>query len=366
MNPELLAEFDAFLARVLPADYHERYADYRRDEALKIAYQAAAFDEGWLMPEWEGELGGHNLTEADGLALRIEGARRNVPRSPNVQGPGVVAPALRAFGTREQQQRYLRPVLRGDEWWALGMSEPLAGSDLASLRTRARLDGDHFVVDGQKIWTTQAHKSRWCTLYVRTDPDASKHAGISCLIMDLRSPGVDIRPIARAAESIDEFCEVFLDGVRIPKGNLLGELNDGWRVAGASLEHERDMVWVNNWVDVEHALRPVLDRPDLPGHVASEAGRLLADAAAIRFTGMRTAIGRMAGRSTPEFLLLKLFGSETAQRAGQLALEHGDGRADPHLFADRMESLAATIYGGTSEIQRNIIAEKVLGLPRDR
>ena len=366
MNPDLLAQFDAFLARVLPADYHQRYTDYRRDEALKIEYQAAAFDEGWLMPEWVPELGGHSLSEADGLALRIEGARRNVPRMPNVQGPGVVAPGLRAFGTAEQQERYLRPVLRGDEWWALGMSEPLAGSDLASLRTRAQLDGDHFVVDGQKIWTTQAHKSRWCTLYVRTDPDARKHAGISCLILDLHSPGVDIRPIARAADSVDEFCEVFLDGVRIPKENVLGELNGGWRVAGASLDHERDMIWVNNWVDVEHALRPVLDRKDLPDHAAAAVGKLLADAAAIRFTGLRTAIGRMAGRSTPEFFVLKLFGSETVQQVTQLALEDGGGSAEPHLFDDRVESLAATIYGGTSEIQRNIIAEKVLGLPRDR
>jgi alkylation response protein AidB-like acyl-CoA dehydrogenase len=143
------------------------------------------------------------------------------------------------------------------------MSEPGAGSDLASLRTSARLDGDQFVVNGQKIWTTQAHQARWCTLYARTEPDAARHGGISCLILDLYSAGVDVRPIGRAAESVDEFCEVLLDDVRIPAENLLGPLHGGWRVAMESLEHERDMIWINNWVDADRALRPVLDR--VPG-----------------------------------------------------------------------------------------------------
>lgn len=368
MSAEILREFDAFLESFLPADYAERYGEYRKDHALRADYQAAAFDSGWLVPEWEPGLGGHGLPLLDALAVRIEGARRLVPRILNVQGVGVVAPALRQFGTQAQQERLLRPVLRGDEWWALGMSEPGSGSDLASLRTTARREGDQFVVSGQKIWTTQAHQSRWCTLYVRTDPGAPRHAGISCLILDLRSAGVDVRPIRRAAESVDEFCEVFLDEVRIPAENLLGPLDKGWRVATESLAHERDMIWINNWVDVERALQPVLRTEDLDADLAVRAGRLLADSAALRFTGLRTVLGRMNAQPVPEFFVLKLLGSETAQAATQLALEvRGlDGMADADLFDDRVESLGATIYGGTSEIQRDLVGEKVLRLPRDR
>lgn len=368
MNTDAISEFVAFLDRALPDDYWVRHVEYRDDHDLRARYQQEAFDAGWLMPEWEPEYGGRDLSAADGLALRIEGARRHVPRLLNVQGPGVVAPALRTFGTPEQKARLLRPVLRGEEWWALGMSEPGSGSDLASLRTSARLRGDHFVVNGQKIWTTQAHQARWCTLYARTEPDAARHAGISCLILDLHSSGVDVRPIGRAAESVDEFCEVFLDDVRIPAGNLLGPLHGGWRVAIESLEHERDMIWINNWVDVDRALRPVLEKPDLDRELRVRAGRLMADAAAIRFTGLRSSLGRMAGRPVPEFFVLKLLGSETAQAAAQLALDAPGLPAltSPELFLDRVESLGATIYGGTSEIQRNIIGERVLRLPRDR
>lgn len=365
---DVLAEFDAFLDAFLPRDYDERYADYRTDTRLRAEYQVVAFEAGWLVPDWEPEYGGRNLSAADALELRIAGARRRVPRLLNIQGVGVVAPALRAFGTPEQQRRLLRPVLRGEEWWALGMSEPEAGSDLASLRTVARRVGDQFVVNGQKIWTTQAHQSKWCTLYVRTDPDAPRHAGISCLILDLASPGVDIRPIRRAAAGVDEFCEVFLDDVRVPAANLLGPLNQGWRVVVESLAHERDMIWVHNWVDIEDTLRPLLEGATLDGAARVRAGRVLADAAALRFTGLRTALGRMQEIAVPEFFILKLLGSETLQSAAQLALDLGgvDALAAADPIERRFESLGATIYGGTSEIQRDLIAERVLGLPRSR
>lgn len=365
---DALAAYAAFLGDVLPGDYSERIDHYRHDDQLRTDFQIAQFEAGWLVPDWEPEFGGQSLHSGDALSVRIEGARRRVPKIHNVQGVGVVAPGLRRFGTPEQQARLLRPVLRGDEWWALGMSEPGAGSDLASLRTHARRDGDQFVVTGSKIWTTQAHQSRWATLYVRTDPDAARHRGISCVILDLHSPGVDIRPIPRAAASVDAFCEVFLDEVRIPVENLLGPLNAGWRVASESLEHERDMIWINNWVEIEQALQPMLSRDDLDDEQLSHLGRLLADSEAIRFTGLRSVFERMAGREAPEFFVLKLLGSETAQHATQFAMETAGlgGLSDPQMMEDRIESLGATIYGGTSEIQRNIIGERVLGLPRDR
>lgn len=365
---DVLAEFDGFLRDVLPDDYAERVDHYRSDDQLRTDYQVAAFEAGWLVPDWEPGLGGRSLPPGDALAVRIEGARRRTPKIHNVQGPGVVAPGLRRFGTKAQQDRLLRPVLRGDEWWALGMSEPGSGSDLASMRTQARREGDDFVVNGTKIWTTQAHQSRWATLYARTDPDAQRHAGISCLILDLHAPGVDIRPIRRAAESVDQFCEVFLDEVRIPTDQLLGPLHRGWRVASESLEHERDMIWINNWVEIEQAVGPVVGSDDLDEEELTALGRVLADSEAIRFTGLRTAFERMARREPSEFFVLKLLGSETAQRATRLAMETAGlaGLTVEQLMEDRIESLGATIYGGTSEVQRNIIGERILGLPRDR
>lgn len=147
------------------------------------------------------------------------------------------------------------PLLRGDQWWALGMSEPEAGSDFAGLRTRAELDGALFRVNGHKIWTTQAHESRWCTLYARTDPDAPKHRGISCLILDLQSPGVRVEPIRMASVSDEIFCEVFLDDVEVPFDNLLGSLHGGWDVALSSLHHERQMIWIMNWVEIKRGLQ---------------------------------------------------------------------------------------------------------------
>lgn len=365
---DVLAAYDAFLSEVLPSDYPERVDQYRHDDDLRTDFQVASFEAGWLVPDWEPGLGGQSLAAGDALAVRIEGARRRVPRLHNVQGVGVVAPGLRAFGTQEQQDRLLVPVLRGDEWWALGMSEPGSGSDLASLRTTARRVGDSFVVNGSKIWTTQARESRWATLYARTDPEAARHKGISCLILDLESAGVDVRPIARAAASVDAFCEVFLDDVRVPADNLLGPLNGGWRVASESLIHERDMIWVNNWVEIAQAIDPALRRDGLGAADETSLGRLLADAEAVRFTGLRTVFERLQGADPPEFFILKLLGSESAQRSTRFAMESAglQGLLDPQLLEDRIESLGATIYGGTSEVQRNLIGERVLGLPRDR
>lgn len=357
-----LSRYRAFLDRVLPADYDDAYRTYRTDEHLRRTFQAQSFDEGWLVPQWPAELGGHDLTLLDDLAIKIEGARRQVPRQMNIQGTGVVAPSILSFGTPEQKERHLTPTLRGEEWWALGMSEPGAGSDLAGLRTTAVRDGDAYVVNGQKVWTTQADTARWCTLYVRTDPDAPKHRGITCLIVDMSSPGIEIRPIRMAADSIESFCEVFFDDVRVPMADVLGEVNGGWRVAMSALEHERDMIWIQNWLEMQRALAPL--RPEnLPPHRHEHLGRLIADTEAIRLIGMRSVGERAAGLDTALPGILKLFGSESVQRAAALALDTADG--DPaETFEEYVEAQAATIYGGTSDIQRNIIAERILGLPK--
>ncbi|HEY3994711.1 MAG TPA: acyl-CoA dehydrogenase family protein [Mycobacterium sp.] len=360
----MVEEFGSWLAGFLPHDYYEKYRQYRWDLPLRRDYQRAAFEAGWLQPTWPREHGGRSLGLRDAMEVRIEAATRSAPKLPNIQGPGVAAPGIRQFGTPEQIDRLLVPLLRGDEWWALGMSEPEAGSDFAGLRTRAERDGDVFRVNGHKIWTTQAHESRWCTLYARTDPDAPKHRGISCLILDLQSPGVTIEPIRMSSISDETFCEVFLDDVEVPADNLLGPLNGGWNVAMSSLHHERQMIWIMNWVEIKRGLDSVQGTrdPDL----YTEFGSLLADAEALRATGYRALNNELAGRPSPEADIMKLLGSVTLQRVWELSAAaagpHSAG--DPDLLFERQDALAATIYGGTSEVQRNIIAERLLGLPK--
>jgi alkylation response protein AidB-like acyl-CoA dehydrogenase len=361
------AEYASWLTDFLPSDYYDRYDDYRWDMPLRRAHQAAAFEAGWLQPAWPREHGGRELGPLEALTVRLESAVRAAPKLPNIQGVGVVAPGLRAFGTPEQVDRLLVPVLRGDEWWALGMSEPEAGSDFASLRTRAVRNGDRYVVNGQKIWTTQAHESRWATLYVRTDPDVPKHRGISCLILDMQSPGVTTRPIRMATITDETFCEVFLDDVEIPVSSLLGEANDGWKVAMSSLDHERDMIWVMNWVEISRGLRAVQEHGDsLRDDQLVELGRRMADAEALRLTGYRSLTASLRGEHSKEFAILKLLGSEALQRTWDLAatVAGADGLGDVGLMFERHDALAATLYGGTSEVQRNIIGERVLGLPK--
>jgi alkylation response protein AidB-like acyl-CoA dehydrogenase len=363
---EVVDEYLRFLSAVLPGDYTENYRNHRHDNTLRRDFQIAAFDEGWLLPDWEHDLGGRRLSATDALGVRLAGAALRVPRHLNIQGVGVAAPALKTFGTPEQKDRLLRPALRGDHWWALGMSEPGAGSDLASLRTTATPKGDSYVVSGQKIWTTQADEAQWCTLYVRTDRTAPPHRGISCLILDMNTPGVQVRPIRTAGPAIETFCEVFLDAVEIPSTNLLGGLNDGWNVAMSSLGHERDMIWINTWLEASRALEPAVGGLPFPDEQLTDLGSTLADTEAIRLTGLRAAAHRSRGGSAKFDGILKLLGSETVQCAARLTLEAGgiDSLDGSEIFDERMESLAATIYGGTSEIQRNIIAERILGLPK--
>jgi alkylation response protein AidB-like acyl-CoA dehydrogenase len=360
-----VGEFGEWLAAFLPKDYYEKYRQYRWDLTLRRDYQRAAFEAGWIQPTWPREHGGRSLGLRDAMEVRLEAATRLAPKLPNIAGPNVAAPGIRQFGTPAQIERLLVPVLRGDEWWALGMSEPEAGSDFAGLRTRAERDGDAFRVNGHKIWTTQAHESRWCTLYARTDPAAPKHRGISCLILDLTAAGVRIEPIRMASISDETFCEVFLDDVEVPAENLLGPLNGGWNVALSSLHHERQMIWIMNWVEIKRGLDSV--RAATPNDdIYTELGSLIADAEALRATGYRALGNELGGRPSPEADILKLLGSVTLQRVWELAaVAHGpQSTGDADLLFERQDALAATIYGGTSEVQRNIIAERLLGLPK--
>lgn len=380
---DFLAEFVAFLDKNVPADAESlerpRSSSHVPDWARR--WQRLLFDNGWLVPGNAPEFGGRNATIFQQYAHQTELGRRRIVPSFNSQGVGIIAASLIAFGTPAQQQKWAIPILRAEITAALGMSEPGAGSDLASLRTRAVRDGDDFVVNGQKVWTSGAHDADVILTFVRTDPDAPKHQGISVLMIPTDSPGLVRRPFASAADKDDlDFNEVFFTDVRVPAVNLVGALNDGWTVASGSLGHERNMLWLS-YADRLQGLiddwRPstVLER--------DQFATLVMDNYALRLLGS-AALARAARgeEDVPALSVLKLLGAETVQAATEHALDSrgGDGLTHPHMtapyvalnldayagsWADRyIRSFAGTIAGGTSEIQRNIIAQRVLGLPR--
>jgi alkylation response protein AidB-like acyl-CoA dehydrogenase len=364
----VLAEAVAWLEQWLAAPEH-RVADPRMDLEHRARYQRDAFDAGWLLPSLPLGEGGHGVGPEADLWIKLDFARRGAPKLPNVQGPGVIAQALTDFGD-EQQRAHVRAVARGDVWWCLGMSEPQAGSDLASMRTRARRRDGSFAIDGQKVWTSHARDSAFCLLFARTSSEGPPHRGISAFVVPMDTPGISVRPIEKIGARDEEFCEVFFDDVNVPESALLGPEDRGWKVAMDSLGHERDMIWIMNLVEIEAAneiTRAALcerPRPELGLEYAS----LRCDAEAIWLTGVRGLASRLAGRPDRETPLLKLFSTETAQRAFLLARRAAGlsaAAATAHeLLVGEVEALGATLYGGTSEIQRNIIGERVLGLPR--
>jgi alkylation response protein AidB-like acyl-CoA dehydrogenase len=347
-------------------------------------WQRAQFDAGWLVPGWPPELGGRNATPVQQMVYFEELARRSIVRSWNIQGVTIFAPSVVDYGTPEQRERFALPVLRGERTACLGMSEPGAGSDLAGVSTRADVYDDHFVVNGQKVWTSGAHDSDFCICFVRTDPTVPKHRGISVLLVDMDTPGVEARPFPSLVDrDHPDFNAVFFTDVVVPRENLLGELNDGWRIANGSLAHERGMLWVWESARLDQTLEMARARARDNGMGADEQYRQAyassyVDALALKCLGYRGFAKFARGQDAPEHLLLKLFGSEANQRffletTEALGVDALDTSAAAHTgrfdadwpFAMRyIASFGTTISGGTSEIQRNIVAERVLGLPR--
>ena len=369
------AEFSAFLDAHLPteaeATRRPRSSSDMPDWTRR--WQRTLFDNGWLLPGQPPEYGGRDATLPQQLAHLEELSRRRIYHSFNPQGAGIIAASLLTFGTEEQKKKWAVPLLRAEITASLGMSEPGAGSDLAGLRTRAVLDGDHFVVNGQKVWTSGAHDADVLLTFVRTDPDAPKHKGISVLLIRTDSEGLARRPFASMTGTDDtDFNEVFFTDVTVPRENLIGELNKGWAVANGSLGHERTMLWISYAERLDDLIR---DAPSDQEWYAS----LQLDVQALRLLGYEQLSG---GRHPAEISLLKLLGSEAVQRAnwhaleerGQQGLVHPARTAPPnHMghdvfstswFERYARSAPGTIAGGTSEIHRNIIAERILGLPR--
>ncbi len=350
-------------------------------------WQRILFEDGWLVPGWPPELGGRNASPAEQMIYFEELSKRDIHRSLNPQGLGIVAPSIKDYGTPEQQECFLLPTLRAEIAWCLGMSEPGAGSDLASLSTRAVLDGDHFVVNGQKVWTSGAHHADWCLCFVRTDPDAPKHKGISALVIDMKTPGIECRPFPELSEpDYYDFNEVFFTDVVVPADALVGELHQGWPITQGSLAHERAMLWIDYAHAVDRGVRTMIDLGDRPApdggalrddpRFRDQVAGFYIDSQALMLLGYRGFAKFMQGRSSPEHSLLKLYGSETLQNCLAAGMEaQGPDALDTRILGPSMwrdgswatqwlRSFAGTIPGGTSEIQRNIIAERVLGLPR--
>jgi alkylation response protein AidB-like acyl-CoA dehydrogenase len=377
------AEFVDFLDEHLPADADalERSTSTAHIPDWARQWQRTLFDHGWLLPGYPSEFGGRNANILQQYVYQVELANRRISHSFNPQGVGIIAASLITFGTPEQQHKWAVPILRAELTASLGMSEPSAGSDLASLRTRAVRDGDHFVVNGQKVWTSGAHDADVILTFVRTDPDAPKHKGISVLLIPTDLPGVVRRPFAMASDRDDlDFNEVFFTDVRVPAENLVGPLDGGWAVASGSLGHERNMLWLSYADRLDDLLADWI--PETVTHLDQYA-TLVMDAYALRALGSSVLAAAARGEEDMGTVsVLKLLGSEAGQAATEHALDAAglDGLKHPALtspyvplnfdgymgswFDRYVRTFAGTIAGGTSEIQRNIIAQRVLGLPR--
>jgi alkylation response protein AidB-like acyl-CoA dehydrogenase len=339
--------------------------------AILRRWSRVLYDGGWAAVAWPREFGGREAGVEEQLAFHEEMASAQAPGPVNVIGVSNIAPAIMQFGTPEQTARFLTPMLRGDEIWCQGMSEPDAGSDLASLRTSAVLDGDVFIVNGQKTWNSLGRYADWCQLYVRTDPAAPKHKGISCLFVDMKTPGIEVRPVRTMAGELT-FSDLFFADVRVPTTALLGPVHQGWRVAMATLSHERAGVArmhlglsrkLNQLLrDARHS--PALQDPVYRDRVAA----LYSQIACMRWTTSRdlTALGRGTAPSPAGGSGTKLMWARVDQELAVLAVALLGLEALSGPWARNLTSSpSASIAGGTNEINRNIVAEHGLGLPRE-
>jgi alkylation response protein AidB-like acyl-CoA dehydrogenase len=382
------AEFVAWLAANAPSE-EEMAADPPKSSAYIPEWAGRwtrrMFDAGWLVPGWPPELGGRNASPIQGLVYQEELTRARIPRTTNPQGLGIVAPSILDYGNEDQIREYAMPILHGERAACLGMSEPGAGSDLASLSTRAALDGDQFVINGQKVWTSGANYADFCFLFCRTDPTAPKHKGISVILVDMDTPGITVRPLPQIIHPTHpDLNEVFFEDVVVPARNLLGTMNDGWTMAGGSLSHERGMVWLGSVMILQEDFERLRD--EAPSALARlpEAERAVVvdrivqsyvDVQAARCLGYRGFAKMMRSGSAPEQSLMKVYTSESQRRLDLVAaemladrgadmVEGGWRRAHRPWIEQYFDSFGRTISAGSSEIQRNIIAERVLGLPR--
>ena len=381
-------ELRAWLADAVPKHGPPPPAhDWPARVAYDTGWQRKLYDAGYAGINWPAAYGGRDLSVTEQLVYYEEYARAGAPYvGVNFVGLLHGGPTIIAEGTHEQKAAHLPRILRGEEIWCQGFSEPGAGSDLASLKTRAVRDGDHYVVTGHKIWCSFAHVAQLCELLVRTDPDAPKHKGITWLICPMDLPGIEIRPLPTLAGE-SEFSEVFFNEVRVPVANRVGEENDGWRVTNVTLRFERGTAFASEMIQLQKhladlaALARRVTRHDArawdDAGLRREVGHLLAELDAL-WAMVKHSASRARATGVPglEGSAIKLFYTELYQRVGELGVrllgraglsrEDVAGLPAAMLLHKHLNSLSLTIAAGSSQIQRNIIAERILGLPKDR
>jgi alkylation response protein AidB-like acyl-CoA dehydrogenase len=363
--------------------------DWPARRRYDLAWQRLLFDAGYAGVDWPAEHGGLGATPTEQLIFLEETARARAPYvGASFVGLLHAGPTLIAEGTAEQRARHLPGILRGDEVWCQGFSEPDAGSDLAALRTSAVRDGEHYVINGRKVWTSHAEVADYCELLVRTDPDAPKHQGISWLVLPMDTPGVQVRPL-RTALGSSEFSELVLDDVRVPVTARVGAENDGWRVAMVTFSFERGTAFIGDVIESRNLIAEavgVAKSIRLPGGtlwddaaLRRDVGRLTAEVnglwALIRKNVSEASAGVIPTQGASVF---KLRFSENRQRIGDLAahvlgraslamsdLPDHSGPGNARIVEDRVNTLSFTIAAGTSQIQKNILAERALGLPKE-
>jgi alkylation response protein AidB-like acyl-CoA dehydrogenase len=379
-------ELRPWLAANAPKDWDERREESMesRFEYLKL-WQRKLYEGGWAGISWPKEYGGRGASLMEQVVFWQEMALASAPPLANVLGLGIIGPTIIAYGSEAQKKRHLAKILSAEEIWCQGFSEPDAGSDLANVRCEAKLDGDHYVVNGQKVWNSYGWAAHWCELVVRTDPDVPKHKGLTVLLVDMKSPGVDVRPL-RQMTGETEFNEIFFHDVRVPVTNVVGKVNEGWGVAMGTLMHERGTFGAGLQITYRRNMERLIDlaktlkRNGKPAAedpiIRQKLAQCYAEIEIMRCNQMR-AFSRISstGVPGPEGSIQKIFWSELNQRFQQIAqellgpygqLEAGDGHAiDNGMWAyGYLRSRGNTIEAGTSEIQRNIIGHFVLGLPK--
>lgn len=385
---EFRAELRAWLAETLPTlpPPPAEHDDWEAKRAYDTGWQRRLFDAGYAGVSWPTEYGGRGATPAEELIFLEETELAGAPYvGCNFVGTLHAGPTIAAEGTAEQRATYLPGILRGDHVWCQGFSEPEAGSDLASLRTTAYRDGDEYVVNGQKIWTSHAQVASYCELLVRTDPDVKKHAGITWLVMPMDSPGIEVRPM-KSLTGVSEFSEMFLNDVRIPVGNRVGDENDGWRVAMVTFGFERGTAFVSELLGSMALVRDLVEvakRTERPGggtwwddtSVRHDLAKVSAELdAQWAYTKRNVSRAARHGNTGVGGSIFKLGYHETRHRLGDLAMQVLGRQglamgtrvsAEDHV-EERLYALSLSIAAGTAQIQRNIVGERLLGLPKER
>ena len=397
---EFRTEIRGWLEENLPAGWFDDDFEMSDDERARfnVEWPSKLFQGGWICATWPTEYGGKGLTTMQGVVLAEEFARAKAPMRGDFFGDTLVGPTLLKWGSEEQKQEFLPGILKGQTRWCQGFSEPNSGSDLASLKTSAVLDGDEWVINGQKVWTTGGHHADYCFLLTRTDPDAKKHAGISYMLVPMKQDGIEVRGIVQP-DGTAEFCEVFFDNARCAKDAVVGGVNNGWSVANSTLAFERGLSATTGWRRFAEEYRLMTEAATANGTIddASIRQRLMqyyTKIQILRINGLRNLTSTLNESKDMGTVALgatnKMFWSEMHKAAMELALdilgadamliEAGpdgggwpgatrDTRRDGYPVSPMMSSFffsrSETIWGGTSQIQRNIVGERVLGLPKE-